>query len=116
MYVFSSRNRHTRYWRDWSSDVCSSDLVSEAPKAIGQLLELGARLDLDADGRPALTREGGHSRDRIVHAGGEPSGAEVTRTLPAAPRQRGCGGGGAPRGLERAATPGGRGVVPPVAR
>src|SRR3712207_1019527 len=24
---FSSRRRHTRYWRDWSSDVCSSDLV-----------------------------------------------------------------------------------------
>src|SRR3712207_2090177 len=24
--VFSSRRRHTRYWRDWSSDVCSSDL------------------------------------------------------------------------------------------
>src|SRR3712207_6413135 len=27
MYVFfSSKRRHTRYWRDWSSDVCSSDL------------------------------------------------------------------------------------------
>src|SRR3712207_7575130 len=26
MCVFSSRRRHTRYWRDWSSDVCSSDL------------------------------------------------------------------------------------------
>src|SRR3712207_8400995 len=24
---FSSRRRHTRYWRDWSSDVCSSDLA-----------------------------------------------------------------------------------------
>src|SRR3712207_8829537 len=24
---FSSRRRHTRYWRDWSSDVCSSDLL-----------------------------------------------------------------------------------------
>src|SRR3712207_1359172 len=27
---FSSRRRHTRYWRDWSSDVCSSDLGLEA--------------------------------------------------------------------------------------
>src|SRR3712207_6316514 len=27
---FSSRRRHTRYWRDWSSDVCSSDLSDEA--------------------------------------------------------------------------------------
>src|SRR3712207_8910480 len=26
MSFFSSRRRHTRYWRDWSSDVCSSDL------------------------------------------------------------------------------------------
>src|SRR6185295_18975901 len=24
-FFFSSRRRHTRYWRDWSSDVCSSD-------------------------------------------------------------------------------------------
>src|SRR3712207_7590853 len=29
-FFFSSRRRHTRYWRDWSSDVCSSDLESEA--------------------------------------------------------------------------------------
>jgi L-aspartate oxidase len=64
-------------------------LVSEAPKAIGQLLELGARLDLDVDGRPALTREGGHSRDRIVHAGGDASGAEVSRTLADALREQG---------------------------
>src|ERR1035437_405299 len=27
---FSSRRRHTRYWRDWSSDVCSSDLESSS--------------------------------------------------------------------------------------
>src|SRR5215203_6314705 len=27
---FSSRRRHTRYWRDWSSDVCSSDLEAVA--------------------------------------------------------------------------------------
>src|SRR5438445_1045329 len=26
-FFFSSRRRHTSYWRDWSSDVCSSDLV-----------------------------------------------------------------------------------------
>src|SRR5258707_391640 len=28
-FFFSSRRRHTRYWRDWSSDVCSSDLMRE---------------------------------------------------------------------------------------
>src|SRR4051812_41600529 len=64
-------------------------LVDEAPAAIAALQELGARLDLDVSGRPALTREGGHSRDRIVHAGGDASGAEVTRTLAGALRARG---------------------------
>src|SRR3712207_6532632 len=29
VFFFSSRRRHTRYWRDWSSDVCSSDLEEE---------------------------------------------------------------------------------------
>src|SRR3712207_7703531 len=31
-FFFSSRRRHTRYWRDWSSDVCSSDLLGDAPQ------------------------------------------------------------------------------------
>src|SRR3712207_7601437 len=29
IFFFSSRRRHTRYWRDWSSDVCSSDLRTD---------------------------------------------------------------------------------------
>src|SRR5947209_6457648 len=33
-FFFSSRRRHTRYWRDWSSDVCSSDLAVASPKNI----------------------------------------------------------------------------------
>ena len=73
--------------------LCDEDavrtLVEEAPTAVALLQELGARLDPGADGRPALTREGGHSRDRIVHAGGDASGAEVTRTLSGALRARG---------------------------
>src|SRR5947209_16875517 len=32
-FFFSSRRRHTRYWRDWSSDVCSSDLVGRTVRA-----------------------------------------------------------------------------------
>src|SRR3712207_8834681 len=35
-FFFSSRRRHTRYWRDWSSDVCSSDLVEMAATDIGR--------------------------------------------------------------------------------
>src|SRR3712207_8959784 len=41
-FFFSSRRRHTRYWRDWSSDVCSSDLrVPELRRAV--LLRHGPR-------------------------------------------------------------------------
>src|SRR5690606_40736891 len=30
-FFFSSRRRHTRFSRDWSSDVCSSDLIQRLP-------------------------------------------------------------------------------------
>lgn len=57
-------------------------LVNEAPTAIRYLMELGAAFDSgDRSDEIALTREGGHSHRRIVHAGGDQSGAEVQRTL-----------------------------------
>src|SRR3712207_2747268 len=34
VFFFSSRRRHTRYWRDWSSDVCSSDLPGGSPNTV----------------------------------------------------------------------------------
>src|SRR3712207_9010261 len=34
VFFFSSRRRHTRYWRDWSSDVCSSDLEGQTARDI----------------------------------------------------------------------------------
>src|SRR3989449_9616548 len=34
-FFFSSRRRHTRCSRDWSSDVCSSDLPALRPGAVG---------------------------------------------------------------------------------
>ena len=59
------------------------ELVTEAPTAIRYLMRLGAAFDPagnDGD-EPALGREGGHSHHRIVHSGGDRSGAEVQRTL-----------------------------------
>ena len=56
-------------------------LVWDAPTAINYLEKMGAAFDPSADGSRALTREGGHSRSRIVHAGGDQSGAEIQRTL-----------------------------------
>ncbi len=58
------------------------DLVEEAPKSIRYLMRLGAAFDPVEGGEDvALTREGGHSHHRIVHSGGDRSGAEVQRTL-----------------------------------
>src|SRR3712207_5135066 len=43
LFFFSSRRRHTRYWRDWSSDVYSSDLRTSliCRDAFGKLLAAG---------------------------------------------------------------------------
>lgn len=62
-------------------EVAVTSLVRDAPTAINYLEKLGAAFDPGADGERALTREGGHSRSRIVHAGGDQSGAEIQRTL-----------------------------------
>lgn len=59
-------------------------LVTEGPDCVRSLIGLGAHFDLDASGGLALTREGGHHRDRIAHAGGDATGAEVSRALVAA--------------------------------
>lgn len=58
-----------------------AELVAAAPDAIERLIDLGAEFDRTADGSLALGLEGGHHRRRIVHAGGDASGAEVARTL-----------------------------------
>src|SRR3712207_1898431 len=42
IFVFSSRRRHTRYWRDWSSDVCSSDLGSKPKGCIVNISSMTA--------------------------------------------------------------------------
>lgn len=59
-------------------------LVTEGPDCVRSLIDLGAHFDLDAAGALALTREGGHHRDRIAHAGGDATGAEISRALVAA--------------------------------
>ena len=59
-------------------------LVDEGPAAVRELVELGANFDQTAEGGIALTREGGHHRDRIAHAGGDATGAEIERALIAA--------------------------------
>ncbi|MEU0805332.1 L-aspartate oxidase [Streptomyces sp. NPDC005970] len=65
-------------------------LVTEGPGAVRRLIGTGARFDADDDtGEILLTREGGHHRRRIAHAGGDATGAEISRTLVEAVRAAG---------------------------
>ena len=59
-------------------------LVTEGPDEVAKLINRGAEFDRDLAGRLELTREGGHMRDRIAHAGGDATGAEIERALIAA--------------------------------
>ena len=62
-------------------------LTREGPGRVRELIEFGAEFDRNPDGSLMLTREGGHHANRIVHAGGDATGAEVQRALHAAIRR-----------------------------
>src|SRR5436309_117372 len=57
-----------------------TDVVREAPRRIAELIDWGTHFD-EVDGQVALTREGGHSHARIVHALGDATGREVMRAV-----------------------------------
>ncbi len=65
--------------------LCSEEavraLVTEGPLRVRELVARGARFDTGPNGDITLTREGGHHRDRIAHAGGDATGAEISRAL-----------------------------------
>ncbi len=65
--------------------LCDADavrsIVADGYGAVSELVNGGARFDEAGPGRWALTREGGHTRRRIIHAGGDATGAEVQRAL-----------------------------------
>src|SRR5438309_8636405 len=64
--------------------LCHRDVVEmvvrEAPEQIAELIRLGTQFDIE-EGQLALTREGGHSHRRIVHALGDATGFEVMRAI-----------------------------------
>jgi L-aspartate oxidase len=58
-------------------------LVEEAPAVVRNLIARGVTFDVDHEGKLGLALEGGHTRRRIVHAGGSQTGAEITSKLAA---------------------------------
>ena len=71
--------------------LCQQDIVEmvvrEAPEQINELVKLGTHFD-EEEGHLALTREGGHSHRRIVHALGDATGFEVMRAIIARAKER----------------------------
>ena len=71
--------------------LCDPDavrsIVADGYRAVADLVDDGAHFDEASPGQWALTREGGHSRRRIIHAGGDATGAEVQRALDRAASQ-----------------------------
>src|SRR5437763_5461759 len=71
----------TLYAGDGLCDVAAvRTLVEEGPAAIEELIEWGAEFDREGEAL-AFTREGAHSRNRILHAHGDSTGREIARTL-----------------------------------
>src|SRR5690606_29076394 len=68
-FFFSSRRRHTRFSRDWSSDVCSSDLLPLRPR-LGHRDEL-ATLAVDPAALHATLRDGAFAPDACDAVGAE---------------------------------------------
>jgi L-aspartate oxidase len=58
-------------------------LCEESPARVQELARMGVRFDADRSGALALGLEGGHSRRRVVHAGGSATGRRVVRELAA---------------------------------
>lgn len=56
-------------------------MVEEGPENINRLIEYGVPFDRDDDGNLRITREGGHSKRRILHCGGDATGREITKAL-----------------------------------
>ncbi len=68
-------------------EVAVRELVEGGPPAVEWLLERGTRFDYDAR-HLALGKEAAHSRNRVLHAGGDATGAEIERSLVAQLRAR----------------------------
>ncbi|MFC0431309.1 L-aspartate oxidase [Kutzneria buriramensis] len=61
--------------------IAVAQIIADGPAAVTRLRKWGAVFDSGEDGRLARTREGGHTAFRVVHAGGDATGAEVERAL-----------------------------------
>jgi L-aspartate oxidase len=80
-----SPERHAADTISAGAGLCEPDsvaaILADGPAAVARLRHRGAVFDAAADGTLARGREGGHSAFRVLHAGGDATGAEVERAL-----------------------------------
>lgn len=78
---------HIRDTMDAGGNLCDLDtvraVISQGPDRIRELIEMGTKFDHDKVDQTELTlgREGGHSHNRIIHANGDATGAEIMRAV-----------------------------------
>jgi L-aspartate oxidase len=98
--------QHLRDTLAAGAGICDQDavraLVTDGPGAVLRLIALGASFDTEPGGPLALTREGGHLRSRIAHAGGDATGAEISRALLSAVADAGTAADGRLQVIEHA--------------
>lgn len=64
-----------------TDEVATASILGDGFAAVSALVDWGAQFDRGPDGRFLRTREGGHSVRRVIHAGGDATGAQVQRSL-----------------------------------
>jgi L-aspartate oxidase len=79
-----STEEHVRDTLEAGGGLCEEEVVravvEEGPERLREVLDWGGKFDL-RDGELHLTREGGHSQARVVHAGGDATGREFMNTF-----------------------------------
>src|SRR5690606_39946489 len=76
-FFFSSRRRHTRFSRDWSSDVCSSDLLTQAGVSAADIEYVEAHGTGTALGDPIELQ----ALDEVYGAGRDPNHALIVGSV-----------------------------------
>ncbi len=86
--VFNADDSFELHYKDTlnaGAELCNREavkvLVEEGPEEIKRLIDVGVDFDLDEKGNLNTTREGGHSKKRILHSGGDATGRELVRKL-----------------------------------
>ena len=88
LYLGDTPDLHAQDTLDAGAGLCDPEavgvLTEEGPRRVRRLIALGAQFDRGEQGELLMGREGAHGRRRILHAGGDQTGAEMVRALMAA--------------------------------